>query len=122
LLRSWWGWGYPPPGRKDFNYQKGRGVISEEKEMSDEAVKKRLQRAIRAAMEDFRGMGFEAERIYHPFFHIQVNFINKTRRIHISLDSVSASEKQIIRIEKKDGSKEIWLRRKGIERFDKFFF
>ena len=90
--------------------------------MSDEAIKKRLQRAIAAAREEFHKDRFGTERNPHPFFHIKVYFVSGIRWIHISLDSVSVRENQRARAEKMDGSKEIWLHRKGAKRFDKYFF
>ena len=90
--------------------------------MSDEAVKRRLRRAIRAAIEEFHRDNFGAEKPDHPFFHIKVYFVGRIRWIHISLDSISAQERQRVRTEKIEGSKEVWVHRKGAERFDKYFF
>jgi len=90
--------------------------------MSDEAVKRRLRRAIQAAMEDFRGMGFRAEKTHHPFFHIKTSGFSQTRWIHISLDTISPTEKAKARDPKIEGRKEIWLHRKRERRFDKYFY
>ena len=89
--------------------------------MSDEAVKKRLQRAIRAARASFPKSSYEVKRI-RRIFHLKVSSETQTRWIQILLDSVSAAEKQKVKMAENKGSKEIWLRRKGEERFDIYFY
>jgi hypothetical protein len=91
--------------------------------MSEEAVKKRLQRAIRAAARSF-SEDYEVKRIYDPFFHLRVSLKNngKTRWIRVALDSISISERSKIKAINNGGIKEIWLRHRGEERFDRHIY
>jgi len=91
--------------------------------MSDEAVKKRLQRAIRAAKKSF-SEDYEVKRIYDPFFHLRVSLKGngKTRWIRVVLDSISTFERSKIKTVNNDGIKEIWLRHRGEERFDRHIY
>lgn len=91
--------------------------------MSDEAVKKRLQRAVRAAIRTFPPeTGIEVQRIYHPYFHLCASLGNQKRWIRIVLDSSTATEIKKIKSQKEVGRKELWVRHRGDERFDMRFF
>lgn len=90
--------------------------------MSDEAVKRRLRRAICIALVDLHDMEFIAEKAHHPFFHIKAQSIHQARWIHISLDAISQTEKARARDQKIEGRKEIWLLKKRSRRFDKYFY
>ena len=89
--------------------------------MSTEAVKKRLQRAIRAAKESF-SKDYEVERIYHPFFHLKATLGEEKRWIRIVLDASSDADRRQIKAQKEPGRKELRVRRKGDKRFDIHYF
>jgi len=91
--------------------------------MSDEAVKRRLRRAIQAAALLLERSGYTVSISRHPIYDLTADRYKKDiRKIKVCLDKMSASE--IRKIEQSNGdaiySREIWVYRasRGKSAFD----